>query len=338
MMRMMAWVLAALVTLLTAAWGSLAIWYQFPGGMTSRWAASLTWVALVIALVLFAWLRRSWMPLAFYTIAFIGLLLWWSTIRPSNTRIWSDDVARMLTGAVNGNGNQVTLYNVRNFNWRTDTDYDARWETRSYNLDHLATIDTVLSYWGIPSIAHAMISFGFDDGSHIVFSVEIRKKRGGAYSPIGGFFKAYERTVVAADEHDIIRVRTNVRGEDDYLYNVQMSKQAMRALFIAYIGEANELSQKPAYYNTLTSNCITVVYGMARHIEPGLPFDYRLLLTGRLPGYLYDTGALGKGVPLQVLTERGHITSRALATPPDADFSKAIRVPVRGSDAHPSAQ
>jgi len=324
---MMGWavlfVAIALVTVLSGAWGALALWYQLPGGAVARTLGGAAWVLAVIALAAFAISRRSWLPLGVYMAMYAALLIWWASIAPSNQRVWSDDVARMLTGTVQGNA--VTLDNVRDFSWRSDTDYDARWETRHYDLDRLASADAVLSYWGSKAIAHAMISFGFDDGSHVVFSVEIRKKRGDQYSSIGGFFRQFETTLVAADERDIIRVRTNVRGEDDYLYPLHMDKPTMRALFLSYVQAANTLSVTPAFYNTITSNCTTIVYRMARQIDPGLPWDMRLLLTGYLPEYLYKVGALDRSVSVEQLRQRGRITDRARNTAPGEDFSKAIR-------------
>ncbi|WP_426703166.1 DUF4105 domain-containing protein [Rhodanobacter sp. Col0626] len=321
--RMVLVVLAALVTLVSGAWGAMALWYQLPGGAVVRMLGSAVWIVVVIALAAITISRRSWLPLGAYVAMYAVLLGWWVSIAPSNQRIWADDVSRPLVGKVVGN--EVTLDNVRNFNWRSDTDYDARWETRHYDLDHLASADAVLSYWSSKAIAHAMISFGFDDGSHVVFSVEIRKQRGQQYSAIGGFFKQFETALVAADERDIIRVRTNVRGEDDYLYPLRMNKAAMRALFLSYVHAANTLAGTPAFYNTITSNCTTIVYRMARQIDPGLPWDIRLLMTGYLPGYLHDAGAVDQSVPVDELRRRGRVTERARNTTAGDDFSRAIR-------------
>jgi hypothetical protein len=320
--RMLLFGLLALATLGSGAWGALALWYQLPGGTVVKTLGSVTWALVVIVLAGVAVSRRSWLPPGIYLVLYALLLLWWSGIAPSNLRDWADDVSRPLTGRIEGS--QVVLHNVRDFAWRSDTDYDAHWETRRYDLDHLVTTDAVLSYWGSQAIAHAMISFGFDDGRHVVFSVEIRRERGEQYSAIGGFFKQFETTLVAADEHDIIRVRTNVRGEDDYLYPLRMDKPAMRALFLSYVHAANRLATTPAFYNTLTSNCTTIVYHMARQIEPRLPWDARLLLTGYLPGYLHDVGAVDRSVPLDELRRRGRITGRARNAARD-DFSRAIR-------------
>ena len=323
--RWMLRVLLVLAVVLTGGWGALALWYQVPGGAVARWLASAVWVVFTLALIAIGWSRRSVLPFGLYALAFMTLLAWWSTIVASNHRDWADDVARSLTGSVDGH--VATLHNVRNFHWRSDDDYDIRWETRQYDLDHLASADLILSSWGMPGIVHALLSFGFDDGTHVVFSVEVRRQRNQSFSSIGGFFKHFERIIVAADEQDVIRVRTNVRGETDHLYRLQMSKPAMHALFVSYVQEANELATKPAFYNTVTSNCVTIVYGMAKQIDPGLPYDYRLLLTARLPSYLYEVGALDRHYPLDVLINQGDITARARASGPDDDFSRAIRTP-----------
>jgi hypothetical protein len=315
--------LMMLITFCSGVWGTFALWYQLPGNGVIRTMGSAAWVIGVIALVVIAIHRRSWIPLGAYALIYAVLLLWWASIAPSNQRIWADDASHLLTGAVQGSN--VTLNNVRDFTWRNDDDYDVRWETRHYDLDHLSSADAVLSYWGSAAIAHAMISFGFDDGSHVVFSVEIRKQRGQQYSAIGGFFKQYETILVAADERDVIRVRTNVRGEDDYLYPLHMDKAAMRALFLAYVQDANKLTVTPEFYNTITSNCTTIVYRMARQIEPGLPRDFRLLLTGYLPEYLYKVGALDQSTPIEEQRQRARITDKARNSKPGDDFSRAIR-------------
>ncbi|MFK2877362.1 Lnb N-terminal periplasmic domain-containing protein [Rhodanobacter hydrolyticus] len=325
--RSLALLLGGSIALLSIAWGALALWYQLPGGGVVRVLGAALWVALALMLFVLAIRHRPWPSLCGYVLMYALLLAWWATIRPSSQREWADDVSRQLAGEVHGN--VVVLRNVRDFAWRSDSDYDARWETQSYELDHLVSADAVLSHWGNGAIAHAMISFGFDDGRHLVFSVEIRKRRGQEFSSIGGFFKDFETTLIAAPENDLIRVRTNVRGEDDYLYPLAISRATMRALFLSYVETANQWANTPAFYNTVTSNCATVVYRMARHLGLGLPLDTRLLLTGYLPGYLYRIGVLDHRLTLQQWNEQARITDRARASAPGEDFSRAIRAPLR---------
>jgi hypothetical protein len=260
--------------------------------------------------------------IAFAT-AFVVLLAWWHRVEPSNNREWADDVAQMTTGVVEGE--RVTLHNVRNFDWRTTSDYTQRWETRSYDLSRLSGVDMILSYWSMRAIAHVLISFGFDDGEHVVFSVEIRREKTEEFSEVGGFFKEFELSILACDERDVIRLRTNVRHEDDYLYRIRMRAANMRSLFLSYVNEANELACTPRFYNTLTVNCTTLVYQMMRRIVGRLPLDYRLLLSGYLAAYVHKVQGLDPRYGLEELRRLGRITERARKSDRHPTFSADIR-------------
>jgi hypothetical protein len=305
------------------AWGVLALAYQAPGGQLARRLTATLWGLFCLVLIGVIAYGAFVVGVTIFTLAFGVLLLWWRRIPPSNDRDWADDVARMTTGVVTGS--QVTLHNVRCFDWRSTTDYDPRWETRTYDLDRLSTVDMVLSYWSMAAIAHVLVSFGFDDCDHVVFSVEIRREKTEKFSEVGGFFKEFELSVIACDERDVIRLRTNVRGEDVYLYRVNMAPAHRRALFLAYVAEANELSRKPRFYNTLSVNCTTLVYQMMRRIVGCLPLDFRLLLSGYLPGYVYRVGALDLRYPLEELEAFGRISARAQRSDRSPGFSADIR-------------
>lgn len=257
-------VLITLIVMVAATWGVFALWYQLPSEHGLKPAAVTLWVVLGFTVLVALWSRRSAQGLWIFSAAFAVLLLWWHLLPPSNDQIWADDVAQMTSGVVDGQ--HVTLHNVRNFDWRSDSDYTQRWETRHYDLDGLRSVDMIMSYWTVPAIAHLLVSFGFDNADYVVFSVEIRPRKGESFSEIGGFFKEFELSIIAADERDVIRVRTNVRGEDDYLYRIQMPASAMRSLFLAYIDQANTLVNAPRFYNTITANCTTLVYHMMKRI------------------------------------------------------------------------
>ncbi|CAH1666753.1 MAG: DUF4105 domain-containing protein [Chelatococcus sp.] len=326
-LRMIVVALLVIAMVFCGIWWSGALWYRLPVGPYGRYAAIAGWLLLSLGTIVVL-LRGDWRPLLLYAAVFVGLSLWWTTIRPSNDREWADDVGRMLSAEINGNS--VTLHNVRNFEWRTETDYTPRWETRRYDLATLTSVDMVLSYWGRPAIAHTLVSFGFADGQFVVFSVEIRKEKTESFSEIGGFFKEFETSIVAADERDIVRLRPNVRGEDTYIYRIRMSKEAARSLFLAYAEAANALTQRPRFYNTITANCTTIVYEMVNRIVPGLPMDYRLVLSGYLPEYIHDVGGLDTNTSVAELRKRGRITERAIAADKSPDFSNAIRANVPG--------
>src|SRR3984957_3395097 len=317
LMRFAATLLATLVIGFSAIWGAFALWYQAPGGQSFKTLSVLLWVVFALILLIALWQGRTALAVLAFAAAFGCLLIWWQRIAPSNDRIWADDVAQMTAGTADGN--RVTLRNVRNFEWRSDTDYTQRWETRAYDLERLNSVDMIMSYWTGPAIAHMLISFGFEDGEHVVFSVEIRREKRESFSEIGGFFKEFELSVSSADERDVIRVRTNVRGEDDYHSRIRMRLAAMRSLFLSYTDEANTLVAKPRFYNTITVNCTMLVYHMMKRIVGYLPWSYRLLLTGYLPTYVYRVGGLDQRRTL------GRITLRARQADRSDAFSADIR-------------
>lgn len=317
--------LLSFVLSLALAWGLAALWIQAPGGHWLRLVWMGLWAVAACAGLASLWIQHRYAVPARWVLAAAAILLagWWIGLPPSNQRDWADDVARNLTGDVRQS--VVTLHNVRNFDWRSKTDYTIRWQDASYDLDTLQSVDMVLSYWMGPAIAHTLVSFGFADGRHLVFSVEIRKERDESFSTVGGFFKQFERSIVAAEERDILYVRAGPRGERVFLYPVRMPVDAMRRLFLAYVDSANQLAEKPRFYNTVTANCTTLVYDMVRPIVPGLPMDIRLILSGYLPEYLYRHHGLDTSQPLDVLRAQADITRRAAQAGPSGDFSRRIR-------------
>ncbi len=323
MLAQLAHALAATTVIVSAAWAATALWYRAPRERASRVLYPAVWLWLTVTVVVGFWRGSTAPALLGYAAAFAALLFWWRRIPARNDCRWADDVARITRGE--RHGDLIVLHDVRNFDWRAESDYTARWETRRYDLSRLDSVDMILSYWTGPVIAHMQISFGFAGAEHVVFSVEIRRERDEKYSPIGGFFKQFELSIIAADERDAIRLRTNIRGEDAYLYRLNLPRAAMQSLFLGYVAEANSLVDKPRFYNTVTVNCTTLVFQMLNRIVGGLPLDPRLLFSGYLPEYAYRVGGLDQRFALDELRERGRITQRARCCDRSASFSTDIR-------------
>lgn len=300
-----------------------AFWYRLPFSDLLKTVILIGWALFYLSITICEFTHyRKWARVAVLSV-FLVSLCWWHSIYPSNERTWADDVARTVNGTISGN--IATLYNVRDFTWRSPTDYDQSWETRNYDLSKLSSVDLFLSSWGNPDIAHTLVSFGFSNGDFVTFSVEIRKERHEAFSEIAGFFKQYEIALIAADENDIIKTRTNIRKEDVLLYRVLLSPAQRKELFLSYIERGNRLTETPVFYNTITANCTTVVFDMVRLIVPSLPMDYRILLSGRLPSYIYDIGGFGHALSFNELAAHALITPLAQEAGSDDDFSQLIR-------------
>jgi hypothetical protein len=314
---------ASLIIALPSAWGALALRYQMPGSPAVKFGAAALWLLCGAIALIAVWQGRAAMAMAVFAVLVAGLAAWWQRLAPSNERQWADDVAHMADATVEGN--LVTLRNVRNFDWRSPTDYTVRWETRRYDLDKLCGVDMIMSYWSRRSIAHTLISFAFDDGQHLVFSVEIRRERQEKFSEVGGFFKEFELCIIAADERDVIRLRTNARRENTYLYRIVLPARAMRAFFLAYLDEARDLAKAPRFYHSITDNCTTVLYRMMNRIVGHLPLDVRILFSGYFPEYVYRIGGLDRRYSLEELRERGYISERARVAARNESFSADIR-------------
>ena len=302
----------SLFVILSSIWLGLAVWIQQPGGwLISRliiaiWAIfSLSVLGIYFSQSIFSRAK----DITIYIVVFILSLFWYFHIPAQQNRDWNPEVARIFSSEQQGD--QITIHNVRNFNWHSESQYDQRWETRHYNLKHITGVNIITSYWMGPQIAHTLVSFNFSDQKPLVFSIEIRKEKTEDFSAIGGFFRQFELSLIASDEKDIVYTRSNIRGEQVYFFPINMPKEEMQALFLEYLEKSKELAQQPRWYNTLTSNCTTLVFDMIQAIsKKELPTDYRLLASGYLPNYLYDLGALSHQWSMQEWYQKAHINPK----------------------------
>jgi hypothetical protein len=79
----------------------------------------------------------------------------------------------------------------------------------------------------------------------------------------------------------------------------------------------------PRFYNSLTTNCTTQIFHMVRAVNPEVPLDYRILLAGYVPQFVYDRGVMAAGISFDVLRDQSNISGKAQST--DSDFSSKIR-------------
>jgi hypothetical protein len=328
-LRVLVIVLLLVAVTIATMWAALALWYRLPAPEWGRSTAAATvaflGAATIVALLASRDRNRILACLAF-CLAFAAAMTWWGTIRPASIGNWAPDVSRQVTGALDGT--RLTLTNVRDFDWHSGSSSTARWTVRTYDLSAVRSLDLFMSYWGSPDIAHVMMSFGFEDGEYLAWSIEVRRGVDGEFSPVADLFKTNPLVIIAATERDVVGVRSNFRGEDVQIYRMRASLEQMRALLMEYVEDANALAVEPQFYNSLTTNCTTTVAKMMRAVGDKVPFDWRLIVNGYLPDYAYDRGALDTALPLSQLKSLAHIDARARASGLSPDFSSAIRVGV----------
>jgi hypothetical protein len=309
------------------AWSALALWFDGPA---SRVLAGLMAACIPVAgLFLVALIRPFRLALVACLLPVAVVALWWISIAPSNQRDWSPEVARVARATFNDG--HVTIENVRNFQYRSETAYDQHWETRTFDLNEIRGVDLFLSFWGPTLIAHTFASWEFADGQHLAISIETRKEKGESYSALRGFFRQYELYYVVADERDLVGLRTNYRGEQVYLYRLRAPAATARALLLDYLKDVNKLADHPSWYNALTHNCTTTIRYHAKNVAAGRPFDWRILANGYLDELAYERGQIDTDLPFAELRARSDITARAKAADDSPDFSARIRVGLPGS-------
>jgi hypothetical protein len=315
----------------TTGWAVLAIYFGDSHG--SKVQTFIAAVFGLFGLVALAGLGfASWRKylLVAYLILFVAVLGWWLfAIKPSNERQWQPDLAQLPYATVNGD--LVTVHNIRNFDYRSEFDYKPAYYSKTFDLNKLEGVDLFSVYWMGPAIAHTIMSFNFGDKDYLAVSIEARKELNEGYSTIKGFFRQYELTYIVADERDVIRLRTNYRKdppEDVYLYRLQPNKENARRFFLEYVKNINELHEKPAFYNTLLDNCTTAIWFNTLVNSTHLPFSWKILLSGYLPEYLYESRGLVTRIPFEQLQRLAYINPVAQAADKAPDFSQRIRATI----------
>jgi len=315
----MLWIVIALVTV----WAVAALFVDF---RIAALRIPLSLLYIIGVITVFVKLRRSrWAALA-YLVGFCCVLAWWLTIQPSNDGNWQSDVDRTAWAEITGD--RVIIHNLRNCEYRTETDYSNCWSDRTLYLSQIRGVDLFINKWGLSFASHPIVSFQFGDDGHIAFSVEARYKEGQAYSVILGCFRQFGQIFITADERDLIRLRTNYRkGEDVYLYRLQETPEVARAMFLTYVADLNRLKDHPQWYNEVTRNCTTTIdKQLADAANRKRRWSYRLLVNGTLDQLLYDRGRLVTGgLPFPQLEQRQHINAAARAANESPDFSTMIR-------------
>jgi hypothetical protein len=317
------WLLAALVFLcrvVLIAWPTLAIYYA-----TFPWF----WVRLLLALTFMVfsiwvfWFARK--PRMYFVYAALALLVlvWFLSLKPSHDRNWRPDVAVMPRVTIDGD--HVRITDVRNFDYRSSSDFTIRYENREVLVSHLTSIDFFVSYWMPGPVAHTFVSFNFDNAPPLCISIEARPEVGKSFSPVPSMFRKFDLIYVVADERDVVGLRTNFRHEDVFLYKLNVSSESARALFLVYLDRINQLADRPEFYNLLTSNCTLNIIRYARAVGKPTRFDIRYLLNGLMDRYLYSRGYLDTDLPFDELRRRSLINSAAQAAGNSPDFSQLIR-------------
>ncbi|TXL02925.1 hypothetical protein BMR07_16580 [Methylococcaceae bacterium CS1] len=304
-------------------WCSVAIYFILLPYVD--WAVFISVAFVCVIPLIFFLLPQRKLALLLIVLAYIAVLFGWNNMQPSNDRIWMPSVAKNPYAITQGN--QVSVHNIRNFDYQTEHDFIQNYYDKTYNLDELETLSFILSYWdGGTKVAHTILSFGFKNGDYLAVSAETRLELGEPQELIQGFFNQYEMLYVLADERDVIRLRTNLRKEEVFLYPTRVSKENVRKVFDVIMTRVNKLHQQPEFYNTLTQNCFTALRADLSTIAPPKNlWDWRVLANGYADQMLYESKDIDTDLSFIEAKQYFHINQYVSADNSPENFSQKIR-------------
>lgn len=245
--------------------------------------------------------------------------------QPSNSRDWAKDQKVLSTAVIEDDTVQIS--NIRNFNYRTMSDYDIAYYDKEFNLNKIESLWYIVepfSDW--KGAAHTFLSFGFTNGEYVAISVEIRKEVGEEFSTWKGLLKQYEIMYVIGDERDLVKLRSNYRKDDVYLYPVKASPEKIQELFVSMLEKASELYENPQFYNTATNTCTSAIASHINQISTKrIPFSYKVLLPGYSDELAYDLDLIDTTLSFEEARSFYKINDRAMRYADDPNFSRRIR-------------
>lgn len=237
------------------------------------------------------------------------------------------DVGMERIPLVKFNDDEIQIENFRNFRYECDGSYQARYETRTVDVSELVSGDfIVVPFAKQPDLAHTMMSFGTRSGDQIVVSVEARRRLNQKYGIIKGIFGAFPIMYAIADERDAIGIRTELRGDDVFLYRSNATEEQVQSFFRCMMNRVDKLSRSPEKYNTITNNCLTNIRFHVNRIWPGrIPWNWRLLVNAHSDYLAFTLGLLKSDETFELTRDHANVTPKAKGNWHSEDFSKLIR-------------
>lgn len=287
-------------------WGIGAVYYL--NFLTEYLRTPLMWAFIILIPLCLIIFRRRWYVYWIALIICLSLATYYKFEPASNLGDW--DLNWAVMPSVTIKGNKIEVKNIRDFQYRSENDFTPHYYDKTFNLNDLDSLYYVLSYWdGNKAVAHSILSFGFKGGNYLCVSVETRLKKGQPQTGIGGLYNQYGLLYVLADEKDVLRLRTNFRKEEVYMYKVNADKKTIKPLFVAIMQKIDKLNTQPQFYNTVKHNCLTSLLTDLRNArDEKMSFDYRYIFNGYSDELFYEKGAfVNQDIPFDKFKEIHHI-------------------------------
>lgn len=263
--------------------------------------------------------------LSFLLALFVGI----SIKSPSLERDWALEDG-LLPTAVKSLWEEGVIYsikNIRDFNYRSKSDFDVKYYDETYDLSKLEKLYyIVVPFSNFEWPAHTMLSFQFSDGKTLVASAETRKEKGESFSAVKWILNEFEFFYVLWSEEDLIKLRTDYRDNDVYMYPIRAEKDDIAAVFKNVMNRINKLSEEPEFYHTFFNNCTTTILDNANDIRnEKIPFSFEAILPAYSDKVVYDLGLIDTDLSFDEAKKYYKIDGLVQGKE-NIDFSKEIRI------------
>lgn len=263
--------------------------------------------------------------LIFGIILLIAVIIY-ALIKPSNNRDWSPDQAILSSADIQGD--DITVHNIRNFTYRSTTDYTPGYYDATYHLKDLQKIYFIVEPFSTyTGPAHTFLSFEFAGDKFLAISMEIRKEKGESFSAVKGLLKQYEIMYIAADERDVVKLRSNFRKDKVYVYPIKADPAHAQQIFLHMLDRMNKLTTEPEFYNTIFNNCTNNIAQHVNEAIPGtIPWNTSFILPAHSDEYALKLGLIDTTeTDITKVRQQFQINDLAEQYADSPDFSLKIR-------------
>lgn len=291
----------------------------------SVWQICLKISKLLLCMITIFW---YWFQRVFLLFLVVGFA-WWSSQKPSLYRDWENIDTILPT--ISWSWNIANIANIRDHEWKTDTEFVSKYFTGSYNLDEIEKMYYIITpFSDHDGPAHTMFSFTFSWGKNIAISAEIRKEKWESFSAFNWLMNQYEIQYVIATESDIIKLRTNYRENTVYMYPIAVPKEKIAGIFRSMLIRADKLTHEPEFYNTFWNNCTTSVLDHANAFRMDkLEAGKYVVLPSHSDEIIYHAGLIDTKLSPLEARHYYRIDELARSATGNVDFSAIIRKPIQ---------
>jgi len=214
---------------------------------------------------------------------------------PKQNKQWAIEHALLPNILITGNKKnpEITLKNVRDFNWITTNDKKVHYQETQFQLKDIKGLKAVVSHFSVISeIAHVYIIFTLNDGREFAVSIEARREQDEGFSLHGGLFAKFEIIYVLATPKDLLDIRKK-NNESVHIYPIKVTTEKSQELFLLIAQNINALTQKPALYHLFFKNCTNQ---LVKHVsiltEEKYPWYFQTIAPGKTGKLLFDLGLI----------------------------------------------